>query len=140
MKKFLNFLLFLISAATKSTNDRLNISNKPNYQKKRKKKKLWYDNECEVKYRHVQNLTRHLSNNPWDKNLRQKVALNKKEFNKLTRKKHRLFNSNLLKTNLESEDKNPSEFWKSVNQLKEKVSNDPGCNISPNEWMNYFKQ
>jgi hypothetical protein len=46
----------LISAATKSTNDRKNISNKPNYQKKRKKKKLWYDNECEVKYRHVKNL------------------------------------------------------------------------------------
>jgi hypothetical protein len=79
MKKFLNFLLFLISASTKSTNDRTNISNKPNYQKKRKKKKLWYDNECEVQYRHVQILARNLSNNPWDKNLRQKVALNKKK-------------------------------------------------------------
>jgi hypothetical protein len=33
------FSSFLISAATKSTNDRKNISNKPNYQKKRKKKK-----------------------------------------------------------------------------------------------------
>jgi hypothetical protein len=73
-------------------------------------------------------------------NLRQKVALNKKEFNKLTRKKHRLFKNNLLKKNLESEDKKPSEFWKSVNQLKEKVSNDPSCHISPNEWLNYFKQ
>jgi hypothetical protein len=47
--------------------------------KREKKKKLWYDNECEVKYRHVQNLARNLSNNPWDKNLRQKVALNKKK-------------------------------------------------------------
>ena len=45
-----------------------------------------------------------------------------------------------MKNNLESEDKNPSEFWKSVSQLKEKVSNDPSCNVSPNEWMNYFKQ
>jgi hypothetical protein len=106
----------LISAATKSTNDRINISNKPNYQKE-EKKKLWYDNECEVKYRHVQSLARHLSNNPWYKNLRRKVALSKTEFNKLTRKKHRLFNNNLLKTNLGSEDKNPSEFWKSVSQL-----------------------
>jgi hypothetical protein len=67
MKKFLNFLLFFIRAATKSTNDRTNISNKPNYQKKRKKEKLWHDNECEVKYRHVKNLVRSLSNNPWDK-------------------------------------------------------------------------
>jgi hypothetical protein len=78
----------LISAATKSTNDRKNISNKPSYRKKRKKKKLWYDNKCEVKYRHVNNLASNLSNNPWDKNLRQKIALNIKEFNKLTRKKH----------------------------------------------------
>ena len=45
-----------------------------------------------------------------------------------------------MKQNLESEDKKPSEVWKSVSQLKEKVSNDPSCNISPNEWLNYFKQ
>ncbi|CAG2190183.1 unnamed protein product [Mytilus edulis] len=39
-----------------------------------------------------------------------------------------------------SEDKNPSQFWKSVNQLKEKASNDPSCNISPKEWLNYFNK
>ena len=110
----------MISAATKSTNDRIHISNKPNYQKKRKKKKLWYDNECEVKYRHVQNLTRHLSNNPWDKNFRQKVALNKKEFNKLTRKKHRLFNSNLLKTKFRVRGQKPNRVLEVSKPVKRK--------------------
>jgi hypothetical protein len=90
------FSSFLISTATKVQMTETNISNKPKYQKKRKKKKLWYDNECEVKYRYAQILGRHLSNNTWDKNLRQRVALNKKEFNKLTRKKHRPFKNNLL--------------------------------------------
>ena len=66
-EKVSEFSSFFIRAATKSTNDRKNISNKPNYQKKRKKEKLWHDNECEVKYRHVKNLARSLSNNPWDK-------------------------------------------------------------------------
>ena len=45
-----------------------------------------------------------------------------------------------MKKKLESEDKNPSEVWKSVSQLKEKVSNDPSCHISPNEWINYLKK
>ena len=27
-----------------------------------------------------------------------------------------------------------------MSKVKEKVSNDPSCNISPNDWMNYFKQ
>ena len=88
MKRFLNFLLFLLVRQQKVQMTEKNISNKPNYRKKRKKKNVWYDNKCEVKYRHVKHLARNLSNNPWDKNLRQKIALNIKEFNKLTRKKH----------------------------------------------------
>ena len=41
---------------------------------KKKNKKLWYDNECETKYRQVKSLARILIKNPWDKQLRQKVA------------------------------------------------------------------
>jgi hypothetical protein len=55
-----------------------------------------FDNECELKYRHLKGLARNLCNNPWDKNLRQKVAVYKKDFNRLTRKKHRIFKNNLL--------------------------------------------
>jgi hypothetical protein len=51
--------------------------------KKTNKKKLWFDNECELKYRHLKGLARNLCNNPWDKNLRQKVAVYKKYFNRL---------------------------------------------------------
>lgn len=136
--KISEFSSFLIGATVKN-------AGKQNYQKryksqKRKRKKLWFDNECETKYSHVKNLARNLSKNPWDKNLRQKVAFNKKELNKLIRKKHRLFKNGLMKKILESENNNPSEFWKSVNQLKCKVQEDPSANISPNEWVDYFKK
>ena len=107
--------------------------------KKTKKKKLWFDNECELKYRHLKGLARNLCNNPWDKNLRQKVAVYKIDFNRLTRKKHRIFKNNLLPKILDAEDKNPNEFWKYVDKLKVKVNNDPSSNISPNEWLTYFK-
>jgi hypothetical protein len=32
-----------------------------------------------------------------------------------------------------------NEFWKYVDKLKVKVNNDPSSNISPNEWLTYFK-
>jgi hypothetical protein len=84
-------------------------------------------------------LARNLCNNPWDKNLRQKVAVYKIDFNRLTRKKHRIFKNNLLQKILDAEDKNPNEFWKYVDKLKVKVNNDLGSNISPSEWLKYFK-
>ena len=84
-------------------------------------------------------MARNLCNNPWDKNLRQKVAVYKKYFNRLTRKKHRIFKNNLLQKIVDAEDKNPNEFWKYVDKLKVKVNNDPSSNISPNEWLTYFK-
>ena len=62
----------------------------------------------------------------------------KKDFN-LTRKKHRIFKNNLLQKIVDAEDKNPNEFWKYVDKLKVKVNNDPSSNISPNEWLTYFK-
>jgi hypothetical protein len=34
--------------------------------KKTKKKKLWFDNECELKYKHLKGLARNLCNNHWD--------------------------------------------------------------------------
>ena len=40
---------------------------------------------------------------------------------------------------LDAEDKNSNEFWKYVDKLKEIVNNDPSSNISPNEWLTYFK-
>ena len=40
---------------------------------------------------------------------------------------------------LESEKKNPKEFWKSVNELMEKQKTDPSADISPEKWVEYFK-
>ncbi|CAG2203871.1 unnamed protein product [Mytilus edulis] len=55
--------------------------------KRRKIKKPYYDNECESKYRSLKSLTRKLCTEPWNDSLRHKVLYNKKELNKLIRKK-----------------------------------------------------
>ena len=39
---------------------------------------------------------------------------------------------------LEVSDKNPSEFWKIVSSFKDR-SQDPSCNIAPQDWYNYCK-
>ena len=72
-------------------------------------------------------------------NLRQKVYSARKLYNKLIRKKHRQFKAKMLSGLLESEKKNPKEFWKSVNELMEKQKSDPSADISSEKWVDYFK-
>ena len=57
----------------------------------RKIKITYYDNECENKYRILKAKSRQLYNEPRNKTLRLKVLQNKKELNKLVRKKYRQF-------------------------------------------------
>ena len=43
----------------------------------------------------------------------------KKEYNKLIRKKHRIYKAKLLRNLLQASDNNPKEFWETFNLLKE---------------------
>ena len=40
---------------------------------KRKRKQVWYDNECTNKYNHLKFLSRQLAKNSWDNHLRSKI-------------------------------------------------------------------
>ena len=53
--------------------------------KKRKHNKVWHDNECKIKLRHVKSLGRILIKSPWNKNLRLKVLYEKRQYNKILR-------------------------------------------------------
>ena len=108
-------------------------------QKRRKRKKTWYDRDCDLLYRETKHLSRLLGNDPYNINLRQKVYSARKLYNKLIRKKHRQFKGKMLSGLLESEKKNPKEFWNSVNELMEKQKSDPSADISPEKWVDYFK-
>jgi hypothetical protein len=71
------------------------------------KDKPWHDIDCKSKLRHIKSLGRLLGNYPWDKSLRLKSCMRKKQYNKLVRKKHRIFKSKLLQNLIESSDNNP---------------------------------
>jgi hypothetical protein len=94
----------------------------------------WIDMECEEKYRTIMSLSRTLQENPWDKHLQIKVYKPKKDFNKLTRKKHRLYRNILINKIVESEKNDPNEFWKTIDKLKNR-SSDPSSGISSHEWL-----
>jgi hypothetical protein len=54
-EKVLEFSSFLFNAATNSIASRKITKNRSGA-KKTKKKKLWFDNECELKYKHLKGL------------------------------------------------------------------------------------
>ncbi|MCU7800554.1 MAG: reverse transcriptase family protein [gamma proteobacterium symbiont of Lucinoma myriamae] len=107
--------------------------------KKRKRKQIWYDDECIRKYKHLKYMSRQLSNSPWDKHLRLKLFYEQKVYRKLVKKKHRQYKNKLLNDLMENEKKNPKEFWCTVNDLMNKHKKDPSLDISSDKWKDYFK-
>ncbi|CAG2246642.1 unnamed protein product [Mytilus edulis] len=108
--------------------------------KRRKIKKPYYDNECESKYRSLKSLTRKLCTEPWNDSLRHKVLYNKKELNKLIRKKYRQFRHKMIKQIIDSNNSCPNDFWNTVKKLKKENFKDPSSNIQPKEWFKYFNK
>ena len=106
--------------------------------KKRKHHKVWHDDECKIKLRHLKGLGRILTKSQWNKNLRLRVLYEKRQYNKILRKKYRNYKSKLLNSMLDASEINHTEFWKFLNPLKEK-SEDPSTSISPHDWFAYFK-
>ena len=103
-----------------------------------KLKKPYYDSECEAKFRSLKHQSRKLCEEPWNKQLRQKVLSNKKELNKLIRKKYRQFRNKLI-TELSESVNSSNDFWKTVKNIKKKDLFDPSSNIQSKEWFEYFK-
>lgn len=106
--------------------------------KHRKIKKPYYDSECEAKYRSLKHQSRKLCEEPWNKQLRLQVLANKKELNKLIRKKYRQFRFKMVSKLFESTSTS-DDFWKTVKDLRKKNLNDPSSNVQPKEWFEYFK-
>jgi hypothetical protein len=91
-----------------------------NKKAKRKIKKPYYDKECENKYRILKAKSRQLCNEPWNKTLCLKVLQNKKELNKLVRKKYRQFRHTMSNKLVDSNANKPGEFWKALNAIKQR--------------------
>ena len=106
---------------------------------KRKRKQVWYDNECTNKYKHLKFLSRQLAKNSWDNHLRSKIFYEHKLYKRLVRKKHRLFKNELLSTLMENEKKNPKGFWNTVKTLLKSNKGDTSQDVSPDTWIQHFK-
>ena len=72
--------------------------------------------------------------------MRLKVLQNKKELNKLVRKKYRQFRHTMLNKLVDSNANNPGELWKALNAIKKRDNKDPSSNIIQREWFYYFKK
>ena len=113
--------------------------NSKNKRIKRKRKQVWYDNDCSIKYKHIKFLSRQLENNSWDNHLRSKLFYEHKLYKRLVRKKHRAFKNKLLSNLMENEKKNPKDFWNTVNTLLKTNKGDASQDISSDIWIEHFK-
>ena len=87
---YINELVQNFSGLIKNASIGTCTSSNANFKKKKKKpNKSWHDNECNIKLRHIKSLGRTLSKSPWNTYLRQKVYYEKKQYNKLIRKKYK---------------------------------------------------
>lgn len=109
-------------AETNSCNSDPEIRKAAKLRSRKKNNKPWIDKECEIKYKNIKSLSKSLKENPWDNHLGQTLLfyIKKEEFNRLTRKKDRLFLNKLIYHIFESEQRDSAEFWKSADKLKRK--------------------
>ena len=88
--------------------------------KKKKPEKKWYDNTCFELSKRLKLTTKLLSDDPTNPFLRGSFCKTRKLYKKLLKLKKREWTDNMIKKLEELESKDPKEYWKLVNELREK--------------------
>ena len=99
------------------------IYGKKNHKKKKKKKKhknkpTWYTSECESLKRSLNRAEREYRKNPLNRGLQEKLYSAKKKFKQVCKAAERGVRNKLTNQLLAIESKNPTEFWKLVNNMR----------------------
>lgn len=98
---------------------------------------LGFDGDCKKQKKHVLHLGKLATKYPSDPLIYGKFLSEKKKFKKLVKIKKREAKKALLDDIMKFEKKDPKEFWKLVNKLKNKKSEIQNP-ISINNWSSYF--
>ena len=110
--------------------------------KKRTKKKKWFNQDLDSKRRDLRLVAKDLGKNPWDRELRNRVNTMRISFNKSVKKAKKDY-TNMLINKLENmHDKDPKQYWALVEELKNDDISKESSSKTPfneNEWNAYFK-
>ncbi len=108
--------------------------------KKKQKAKLGFDTECYNLRKEVRSLGRAVRRNPYNLNLREKFVYCSHAYKKLLKRKEREAHGQLLNHLCSLESKDPKQFWKLVNKMKNSDQQGGGLDIHPDQWVNHFNQ
>ena len=105
----------------------------------KKGSKKWYNNKCVALQKECQSLSAKLRKSPFDQQLRIKVFSKIKEYKTTCRQLKRNFKNRLLSQMDELYDKDPSKYWKVVNDLKNTAKSKNEELISPQNWFEHYR-
>ena len=99
-------------------------------EKKKKKnkpktvKKKWYDKSCQELSRQLKQTAKLLSRSPNNPNIRGNFHKTRKQYKKLIKTKKKEWKNQMVQKLEQIEENKPEEYWKLVNELREKKKND----------------
>ncbi len=99
-----------------------------NYKTKKKGKKRksnkWYDQSCSDLSKRLTRTAKSLAGSPNNPHMRANFIKTKKAYRKLVKTKKREWKKHMIQKLEEIEEKDPKEYWKLINELREKKSSD----------------
>ena len=103
-------------------------TNKKKQQKSRKTNpkhnlKKWYDHTCEDLSRRLKNTAKVLANSPNNPHFRSNLCKTRKQYKKLLKDKKKEWKNQMIRKLEEAEKQDPKEYWRLVNELREKKQN-----------------
>ena len=130
-----------INYVFKKVADRCLVKRKKNMGKKILKQK-WFDKTCHLLKNNVRDLGKLIGARSFDQQIRTKSYETKKLYRKTLKQTKLRFRENIM-TKLNSKfNRNPTEYWKLVNELRDISCGNNNVNdkVKPNVWYEYFKK
>ncbi len=112
-------------------------NNNPTKKRKKHPPKKWYDYSCHELSKQLKLTTKLLAKSPNNPHLRGSFCKTKKLYKKLLKKKKQEWKSSLISKLEELEGKDPQEYWKLVNQLRDKKQNE--SYFDADKFINFFE-
>ena len=124
----------IISAANKSLKRRNFTKNK-----KKNKNKKYFDTDLQILRINLTNYGKYFSKYPCDPRIRGHYYKLSREYNKVRKSKYRLYKKSLLHQIEMLHDKDPKQYWKLIEELKDTEKIDTTSSISTSTWQSHFQ-
>ena len=133
MYKLQTFIQILLNQIHKIVSDRTKNGQKL----KKKSKNSWYDTECKVLKRKLNQLNKIFNRNPTDQMKRNSFLTLQKRYKKLLKYKRKIYEEDIINKIENLYYRNKDDFWKMLKSMKRKDSNEDVIPIA--KLNNHFK-